>query len=61
MIVSQVGYLVIPNVNETQYAYAAADFAICRSGAMTCADRGRAAIPLIVICQCAAPRRVVPP
>ena len=31
-------YVAIPYVEEMQYAYAAADFVICRSGAMTCAE-----------------------
>jgi UDP-N-acetylglucosamine:LPS N-acetylglucosamine transferase len=31
-------YVVVPYVDDMQYAYAAADFVICRSGAMTCAE-----------------------
>ncbi|MDX6421832.1 MAG: UDP-N-acetylglucosamine--N-acetylmuramyl-(pentapeptide) pyrophosphoryl-undecaprenol [Trebonia sp.] len=31
-------YVVIRYVEEMQYAYAAADFVVCRSGAMTCAE-----------------------
>jgi UDP-N-acetylglucosamine--N-acetylmuramyl-(pentapeptide) pyrophosphoryl-undecaprenol N-acetylglucosamine transferase len=38
-------YVVIPYVEEMQYAYAAADFAICRSGAMTCAELAAAGLP----------------
>ena len=33
-----VPYVVVPYVEEMQYAYAAADFAVCRCGAMTCAE-----------------------
>jgi UDP-N-acetylglucosamine--N-acetylmuramyl-(pentapeptide) pyrophosphoryl-undecaprenol N-acetylglucosamine transferase len=39
-------YVVVPYVEEMQYAYAAADFAICRSGAMTCAELAAAYVPL---------------
>jgi UDP-N-acetylglucosamine--N-acetylmuramyl-(pentapeptide) pyrophosphoryl-undecaprenol N-acetylglucosamine transferase len=38
-------YVVIPYVDEMQYAYAAADFAICRSGAMTCAELAAVGLP----------------
>ncbi|WP_406641742.1 UDP-N-acetylglucosamine--N-acetylmuramyl-(pentapeptide) pyrophosphoryl-undecaprenol N-acetylglucosamine transferase [Amycolatopsis sp. WGS_07] len=38
-------YLVLPYVDEMQYAYAAADFAICRSGAMTCAELAAVGLP----------------
>ena len=38
-------YVVIPYVGEMQYAYAAADFVICRSGAMTCAELTAAGLP----------------
>ena len=38
-------YVVIPYVEEMQYAYAAADFAICRSGAMTCAELAAVGLP----------------
>ena len=38
-------YVVIPYVDEMQYAYAAADFVICRSGAMTCAELAAAGLP----------------
>lgn len=38
-------YVVIPYVDEMQYAYAAADFVICRSGAMTCAELAAVGLP----------------
>jgi Glycosyltransferase family 28 C-terminal domain len=38
-------YVVIPCVDEMQYAYAAADFVICRSGAMTCAELAAVGLP----------------
>jgi len=38
-------YVVIPYVDEMRYAYAAADFAICRSGAMTCAELAAVGLP----------------
>ena len=38
-------YVVIPYVGEMQYAYAADDFVICRSGAMTCAELAAAGLP----------------
>lgn len=38
-------YVVIPYVDEMHYAYAAADFAICRSGAMTCAELAAVGLP----------------
>lgn len=38
-------YVVVPYVDEMQYAYAAADFAICRSGAMTCAELAAVGLP----------------
>ncbi len=34
-----------PYVDEMQYAYAAADFVICRSGAMTCAELAAVGLP----------------
>ena len=37
--------VVIPYVDEMQYAYAAADFVICRSGAMTCAELAAVGLP----------------
>lgn len=38
-------YVALPFVDEMQYAYAATDFAICRSGAMTCAELAAAGLP----------------
>ena len=38
-------YIVIRYVEEMQYAYAAADFVICRSGAMTCAELAAVGLP----------------
>jgi UDP-N-acetylglucosamine--N-acetylmuramyl-(pentapeptide) pyrophosphoryl-undecaprenol N-acetylglucosamine transferase len=38
-------YVVVPYVEEMQYAYAAADFAVCRSGAMTCAELAAVGLP----------------
>ncbi|WP_409466456.1 UDP-N-acetylglucosamine--N-acetylmuramyl-(pentapeptide) pyrophosphoryl-undecaprenol N-acetylglucosamine transferase [Amycolatopsis sp. GA6-003] len=38
-------YAVLPFVDEMQYAYAAADFALCRSGAMTCAELAAVGLP----------------
>jgi UDP-N-acetylglucosamine--N-acetylmuramyl-(pentapeptide) pyrophosphoryl-undecaprenol N-acetylglucosamine transferase len=38
-------YAVIPYIEEMQYAYAAADFAVCRSGAMTCAELAAVGLP----------------
>jgi len=38
-------YVVLPYVDEMHYAYAAADFALCRSGAMTCAELAAVGLP----------------
>lgn len=38
-------YVVVSYVDEMQYAYAAADFVICRSGAMTCAELAAVGLP----------------
>ncbi|GHF10282.1 UDP-N-acetylglucosamine--N-acetylmuramyl-(pentapeptide) pyrophosphoryl-undecaprenol N-acetylglucosamine transferase [Amycolatopsis deserti] len=38
-------YVAVPYVHEMQYAYAAADFVICRSGAMTCAELAAVGLP----------------
>lgn len=38
-------YVIIPYLDEMQYAYAAADFVICRSGAMTCAELAAVGLP----------------
>lgn len=37
--------MVVPYVEDMQYAYAAADFVICRAGAMTCAELAAAGLP----------------
>jgi UDP-N-acetylglucosamine--N-acetylmuramyl-(pentapeptide) pyrophosphoryl-undecaprenol N-acetylglucosamine transferase len=38
-------YVVVPYVDDMQYAYAAADFVLCRSGAMTCAELAAVGLP----------------
>lgn len=38
-------YVVVPYVEQMQYAYAAADFALCRCGAMTCAELSAVGLP----------------
>jgi UDP-N-acetylglucosamine--N-acetylmuramyl-(pentapeptide) pyrophosphoryl-undecaprenol N-acetylglucosamine transferase len=38
-------YVVLPYVEDMQYAYAAADFVVCRSGAMTCAELTAVGLP----------------
>lgn len=38
-------YVVVPFVDQMQYAYAAADFVVCRSGAMTCAELAAVGLP----------------
>ena len=38
-------YVVVPYVDDMHYAYAAADFVICRAGAMTCAELGAVGLP----------------
>ncbi|MEO8889425.1 MAG: UDP-N-acetylglucosamine--N-acetylmuramyl-(pentapeptide) pyrophosphoryl-undecaprenol N-acetylglucosamine transferase [Jatrophihabitantaceae bacterium] len=38
-------YIVVPYVEDMQYAYAAADFVICRAGAMTCAELTAVGLP----------------
>jgi UDP-N-acetylglucosamine--N-acetylmuramyl-(pentapeptide) pyrophosphoryl-undecaprenol N-acetylglucosamine transferase len=38
-------YVVLPYVEDMQYAYAAADFVLCRSGAMTCAELTAVGLP----------------
>ncbi|MBN6033872.1 glycosyltransferase [Amycolatopsis sp. 195334CR] len=42
-------YVVVPYVDEMRYAYAAADFAICRSGAMTCAELAAVGLPAVYV------------
>jgi UDP-N-acetylglucosamine--N-acetylmuramyl-(pentapeptide) pyrophosphoryl-undecaprenol N-acetylglucosamine transferase len=38
-------YVVVPYVEDMQFAYAAADFVICRAGAMTCAELTAVGLP----------------
>jgi UDP-N-acetylglucosamine--N-acetylmuramyl-(pentapeptide) pyrophosphoryl-undecaprenol N-acetylglucosamine transferase len=42
-------YVVVPFVEEMQYAYAAADFVVCRSGAMTCAELSAVGLPAVYV------------
>ena len=43
----------MPYVDQMQYAYAAADFAICRCGAMTCAELAAVGLPAAYVpCPC---------
>jgi UDP-N-acetylglucosamine--N-acetylmuramyl-(pentapeptide) pyrophosphoryl-undecaprenol N-acetylglucosamine transferase len=42
-------YVVVPFVDQMQYAYAAADFVVCRSGAMTCAELGAVGLPAVFV------------
>lgn len=42
---ADVPYVVVPYVDEMQYAYAAADFALCRCGAMTVAELSAVGLP----------------
>lgn len=38
-------YIVLSYIDEMHYAYAAADFIVCRSGAMTCAELAAVGLP----------------
>ncbi|MDQ2751361.1 MAG: UDP-N-acetylglucosamine--N-acetylmuramyl-(pentapeptide) pyrophosphoryl-undecaprenol N-acetylglucosamine transferase [Actinomycetota bacterium] len=38
-------YIVVPYVDHMEYAYAAADFVLCRCGAMTCAELTAVGLP----------------
>ncbi|HJQ43295.1 MAG TPA: UDP-N-acetylglucosamine--N-acetylmuramyl-(pentapeptide) pyrophosphoryl-undecaprenol N-acetylglucosamine transferase [Jatrophihabitantaceae bacterium] len=38
-------YVVVPYVERMEFAYAAADFALCRCGAMTCAELAAVGLP----------------
>jgi UDP-N-acetylglucosamine--N-acetylmuramyl-(pentapeptide) pyrophosphoryl-undecaprenol N-acetylglucosamine transferase len=42
---SDVPYVTVPYVEQMQYAYAAADMALCRCGAMTCAELSAVGLP----------------
>ena len=42
-------YVVVPFVDEMQNAYAAADFVVCRSGAMTCAELSAVGLPAVYV------------
>jgi UDP-N-acetylglucosamine--N-acetylmuramyl-(pentapeptide) pyrophosphoryl-undecaprenol N-acetylglucosamine transferase len=42
-------YVVVPFVELMQYAYAAADFVVCRSGAMTCAELSAVGLPAVYV------------
>lgn len=42
-------YVVVPYVHEMQFAYAAADFVVCRSGAMTCAELTAVGLPAVYV------------
>jgi UDP-N-acetylglucosamine--N-acetylmuramyl-(pentapeptide) pyrophosphoryl-undecaprenol N-acetylglucosamine transferase len=42
-------YVAVPFVDEMQYAYAAADFVVCRSGAMTCAELSAVGLPAVYV------------
>jgi UDP-N-acetylglucosamine--N-acetylmuramyl-(pentapeptide) pyrophosphoryl-undecaprenol N-acetylglucosamine transferase len=42
-------YVVVPYVEQMQYAYAAADFALCRCGAMTCAELSAVGLPAVYV------------
>ncbi|MGI8881825.1 MAG: UDP-N-acetylglucosamine--N-acetylmuramyl-(pentapeptide) pyrophosphoryl-undecaprenol N-acetylglucosamine transferase [Jatrophihabitans sp.] len=42
-------YVAVPFVEEMQYAYAAADLVVCRSGAMTCAELAAVGLPAVFV------------
>jgi UDP-N-acetylglucosamine--N-acetylmuramyl-(pentapeptide) pyrophosphoryl-undecaprenol N-acetylglucosamine transferase len=42
-------YVAVPFVADMQQAYAAADFAVCRSGAMTCAELSAVGLPAVYV------------
>jgi len=42
-------YVVVPFVEQMQFAYAAADFVVCRSGAMTCAELSAVGLPAVYV------------
>ncbi|MEP6852839.1 MAG: UDP-N-acetylglucosamine--N-acetylmuramyl-(pentapeptide) pyrophosphoryl-undecaprenol N-acetylglucosamine transferase [bacterium] len=42
-------YVAVPFVESMQYAYAAADLVLCRSGAMTCAELAAVGLPAVFV------------
>ena len=42
-------YVAVPFVSDMQWAYAAADLVICRSGAMTCAELAAIGLPAVFV------------
>ena len=42
-------YVVVPFIEQMQYAYAAADFVLCRCGAMTCAELAAVGLPALYV------------
>jgi UDP-N-acetylglucosamine--N-acetylmuramyl-(pentapeptide) pyrophosphoryl-undecaprenol N-acetylglucosamine transferase len=46
---SEVPYAVLPFVDRMDLAYAAADFAMCRAGAMTCAELSAVGLPAVYV------------
>ena len=42
-------YVVVPYIDQMQYAYAAADFVLCRCGAMTCAELAAVGLPALYV------------
>jgi UDP-N-acetylglucosamine--N-acetylmuramyl-(pentapeptide) pyrophosphoryl-undecaprenol N-acetylglucosamine transferase len=46
---SSVPYVAVPYVDEMDLAYAAADFALCRAGAMTCAELTAVGLPAVYV------------
>jgi UDP-N-acetylglucosamine--N-acetylmuramyl-(pentapeptide) pyrophosphoryl-undecaprenol N-acetylglucosamine transferase len=46
---SAVPYVVLPYVDRMDLAYAAADFALCRAGAMTCAELTAVGLPAVYV------------
>jgi UDP-N-acetylglucosamine--N-acetylmuramyl-(pentapeptide) pyrophosphoryl-undecaprenol N-acetylglucosamine transferase len=44
-----VPYRIVPYINRMELAYAAADLAVCRSGAMTCAELAAVGLPAVFV------------
>jgi UDP-N-acetylglucosamine--N-acetylmuramyl-(pentapeptide) pyrophosphoryl-undecaprenol N-acetylglucosamine transferase len=42
-------YVVLPYLDRMDFAYAAADFALCRAGAMTCAELSAIGLPAVYV------------